>query len=355
MKRQGNLFEKVYDIENIKLAICMAAKGKRSRKNVQTVLDNLDYFAMKLQEMLMNREYEPTISKTKEIYCITQKKSRCVVVPDFYPDLCIQWALILQLEPIIQKGMYYYSCGSLPNKGIHFAKRHIEKWLTKDRRNTKYCLQLDIKKYFNSINCGFLKNMFRKKIKDANMLWLIDTIIDCQDKGVPMGYFTSTWFANFFLQELDHYIKEKLGIVYYVRYVDDMVLFGRNKKELHKARKLIAEFLKNIGLELKSNWQVYRVDKRAVDFLGYRYFRGYTLLRKSLALRIKRKVKRISKMKNPPYKNAAGIMSYLGWTKHCNAYNYYNKNIKPYLDMVKLKEVIRNESRKQQQTFCLSN
>lgn len=192
---------------------------------------------------------------------------------------------MLQLEPIIQKGMYYYSCGSLPNRGVHFAKKYLQKWIRNYTRNTKYCLQLDIKKFFNSINCGHLKNMFRRKIKDSNMLWLIDTIIDFQDKGVPMGFFRSTWFANFFLEWLDHYIKERLKVVYYVRYMDDMVLFGRNKKELYKARKLIAEYL----------WQVYRVDKRAVDFLGFRFFRNYTILRKSLALRIKRKVRRLSK------------------------------------------------------------
>lgn len=354
MKRQGNLFQKVYDIDNIKLAICMAAKGKKSRRGVQEILDDLDFYAVRLQEMLMNKSFEPKSNRTKELYCVSSKKTRIVVVPEFYPDLCIQWALMLQLEPIIQKGMYYYSCGSLPNRGVHFAKKYVQKWIRNDKRNTKYCLQLDIKKFFNSIDCGHLKNMFRRKIKDSNLLWLIDTIIDFQDKGVPMGFFTSTWFANFFLEGLDHYIKERLKVVYYVRYMDDMVLFGRNKKELHKVRKLIAEYLEAIGLELKANWQVYRVDKRAVDFLGFRFFRSYTILRKSLALRIRRKVRRLSKMQNPPFRNCAGIMSYLGWTKHCNAYNFYNKYIKPYLDFDKIKEVIRNESRKQQQTRCLS-
>ena len=86
------------------------------------------------------------------------------------------------------------------------------------------------------------------------------------------GNYTSQWFANFYLQDLDHYIKEDLKIPYYIRYMDDMVLFHRNKKELHKARVKIEEFLKNEDLKLKENWQLFKTDSRPIDFLGYKFF-----------------------------------------------------------------------------------
>lgn len=81
------------------------------------------------------------------------------------------------------------------------------------------------------------------------------------------GNFTSQWFANFYLQDLDHYIKEKLKIKYYLRYMDDMLLFGRNKKELHKCRGLVDEYLHKEGLRLKENWQLFKTDSRPIDFL----------------------------------------------------------------------------------------
>lgn len=144
------------------------------------------------------------------------------------------------------------------------------------------------------------------------------------------GNFTSQWFANFYLQDLDHYIKEQLHVKYYIRYMDDMVLFGRNKKELHKIKFSIDDFLKPEGLKLKDNWQLFKVDSRPLDFLGYRFYRGYTTLRRSNFLRIKRRVKKIVKRGYLRLTDAYSIVSYHGWLSHCDSFNYRNKYIKPY-------------------------
>lgn len=157
------------------------------------------------------------------------------------------------------------------------------------------------------------------------------------------GNFTSQWFANFYLQDLDHYIKEQLHVKYYIRYMDDMVLFSRNKKELHKIKDLIDKFLENEGLQLKENWQLFKVDSRPLDFLGYRFYRGYTTLRRSNFLRIKRRVKKIVKRGYIRLTDANSIISYHGWLSHCDSFNYRNKYIKPYnITLKKCKGVIRN-------------
>lgn len=161
------------------------------------------------------------------------------------------------------------------------------------------------------------------------------------------GNFTSQWFANFYLQDLDHFIKEKMKVKYYLRYMDDMVLFGRNKKELHKIKYAIDEFLKPEGLKLKDNWQLFKVDSRPLDFLEYRFYRGYTTLRRTNFLRIKRRIKKISKKRKLTFKDASAVISYTGWLKHCDSYNFNQKYVKPYVDLNKCKGVIRNESRKQ--------
>lgn len=166
-------------------------------------------------------------------------------------------------------------------------------------------------------------------------------------KGCLFGNYTSQWFANFYLQDLDHYIKEQLKVPYYIRYMDDMVIFHRNKKELHKMKDEIEKFLQREGLKLKENWQLFKVDSRPIDFLGYRFYRGYTTLRRSNFLRIKRRAKRISKKEKLNYHDAAAMLSYSGWLKHCDSYNYTQKYVKPYINYKKCKEVIRNASREQ--------
>ena len=123
-------------------------------------------------------------------------------------------------------------------------------------------MKLDIKKYYPHIDKDVLKSKFRKKIKDASTLWLIDCIIDSHSEGLPIGNYTSQWWANFYLQDLDHFIKEELHTKYYLRYMDDMTLFSNNKKQLHKARKAISEFIKPMGLTLKENWHINSTDTK---------------------------------------------------------------------------------------------
>lgn len=164
------------------------------------------------------------------------------------------------------------------------------------------------------------------------------------------GNYTSQWFANYYLQDLDHYIKEDLKVPYYLRYMDDMVLFHRNKKELHKIKNKIEEYLKFEELTLKENWQLFKLESRPLDFLGYRFYRGYTTLRKSNFLRIKRRIKRISKKSSLNYKDASATLSYVGWLKHCDSYNFKEKYVKPYIDLKKCKGVVKFENRRKFKT-----
>ena len=170
-------------------------------------------------------------------------------------------------------------------------------------------------------------------------------------KDYLFGNFTSQWFANFNLQDLDHYIKEQLKVKYYIRYMDDMVLFHRNKKELHKIRIKIEEFLKKEDLKLKGNWQLFKTESRPLDFLGYRFYRGYTTLRRSNFLRIRRRLKKISKKKELDVKDAAAVISYRGYLKHANSYNYQQKYVRNTVPIKKCKEVIKNASRKYNKTY----
>lgn len=346
MKRKGNIYKSIVEKENIKFAILNAARRKMKRNNVQKVMNNIDKYVDNIQNMLINKSYTPSPYQEVKIQDGVRKKERIIFKPCFYPDQIVHWSLMLQIEEILKKGLYDYCCASIRGRGLLYGVKYIRKIIVRDRKNTKYCLKLDIKKFYPSINKEILKKKFRKVIKCGDTLDLIDLIIDSSKSGVPIGNYTSQWFANFYLQDLDHYIKEKLKVPYYVRYMDDMVLFHRNKKELHKIRIAIQDFLNKEDLKLKENWQLFKLDSRPLDFLGYRFYRGYTTLRRANFLRIKRRVKRVFKKQKINYEDASAIISYCGWLKHCNSYNYRQKYIRPYISIKKCKEVVSNESRK---------
>lgn len=345
MKRIGYIFEKIHDKDNIKQAIMKASLGKRDRRYVKKILNNIDYYANEVSNLIREQRYIPSPYTIKTIKDGSSGKVRTIFKPKFYPDQIIHWALILQIESIVMKGMYEYCCGSVPGRGTSLGQKTLRKWLDNDYKGTKYCLKMDIKKYYPSVNNEVLKSMFRKKIKDNKCLWLIDTIID-SNEGLPIGNYTSQWFANFFLQELDHYIKEDLGAKYYIRYVDDLVILGSNKRKLHKIKLELDKYLGKLDLKIKENWQVFRVSKRPIDFLGFKFYYNKTILRKRTALRIRRRINKISKKPTLNYKDACAIVSYWGWIKRSNSYNFYMKHVYPKVSVNIARRVISYHGKK---------
>ena len=342
MKRIGNIYPKICDKNNIKMAIMCASKGKTNRKNVKKIIDNIDYYVDKTYDLLINKNFQASSYEKKEIIDGVKNKKRIIYKPRFFPDQVIHWCLMLQIENILKKPMYYYSCASIKGKGVKLASVYIKKILRQDFKNTKYCLKIDITKYFPSIDKEILKSKIRNVIKCKNTLWQIDEIIDSCEQGIPIGNYTSQWFANFYLQKLDHFIKEELHVKCYVRYMDDIVIFHSNKKKLHSIKKEIEKVLNEDNLSVKPNWQIFKTDSRPLDFLGYKFYRFHTELRSSLALRIKRRVKKIYKKKYITIKDAGSIISYYGWIKSSNSRNFYLKNVKKYIDINECKKVIRN-------------
>lgn len=297
-----------------------------------------------IQHLLITKTYKPSKYIEKTIKEGSKQKERKISIPKFYPDQIIQWAVLLQTIPYFSKGMYVFTCGSVPNKGTSYAKRYVGRWLHNDFKGTRYCLKLDVHHFYQSINHGCLKETLKHKFKDEKLLKLFYLIIDSVEEGLPIGNVTSQWLANFYLQGLDHYIKEKLHAKYYVRYMDDMVILGSNKRKLGKMKVAIEQYLNNIGLELNSKWQKFKTDSRGIDFLGYRFFHYKTILRRSIMLRISRKVRKVYKKKSYSKHNCMSIISYLGWIKHSNSYKLYQKWIKPYINVKRMKGVIRREN-----------
>lgn len=358
MKTHKHLMEQISSEENIRKAILNASKRKRNRKDVKEVLDNIDYHVKTIQRILNNGSYTANIDNVCIVNEGTHHKVRRIRKPHFKYDQIIHHCIIQVLEPLLTAPMYEYSCGSIPTRGAHYGKKRIEKWLRKDIKNTKYVFKMDIKHFYESVDKEILKAMLRKKIKDWRALELIEKVIDSCEKGLPLGNYTSQWFANFMLTPLDHYIKEQLHAKYYIRYMDDIVIFGGNKKQLHKMHRAIENYLKErLNLRIKENWQVFRFEYRGkgrpLDFMGWKFYREKTILRKSIFIRIMRKAKKVGK--RTTIKGAQGMVSYMGYIKHTDSYGIYRDYIRPYVNIGKLKKFIAKRTKGERSRQNASN
>lgn len=328
MKRHGDLWGDVIDIKNIRLAHKNAKKGKKNYNGVQMVEEDREYYLEKVQQMLKNKSFTTADYKTFKVF---EPKEREIFKLPYYPDRIVHHAVMNVMQPIWDKIFIYDVYSAIPGKGIHAAIERLDKFL-RNKEETKYCLQFDIASFYPSVDHDILMNLIKRKIKDSDLLWLLDDIVHSPagDKGIPIGNYTSQYFANIYLNWFDHFVKHNLKEKYYIRYADDGIILNKDKGRLHQVWRYIEEYLdEKLNLELNPKTQIYPVDDRGIDFLGYRTFRDKTLLRKRTAKKFKRKIREIRENYEElkPDEIVSSIMSYVGWIKHCNGFNLIKKYI----------------------------
>lgn len=364
-KSVNNLYKPMLEHGNVEKKFHTAARGKSNRPDVAAILnpDNIQTHVNMVIEQLSNtapegydvpfpeRAWKPTNHGKVRINEGTTKKARDIEKPRYNYEQVVHHIVVSACYEIFMQGMYEFSCGSVPHRGAHYGKKYIEKWIKTDGKNCKYILKMDIRHFFESVDHGVLKEWLAKKIRDKRMLHILNLIIDGAGnpagddrkdvKGLPLGFYTSQWLANFMLQPLDHYIKEELRAVHYIRYMDDMVVFGRNKKELHRMQQSIALFLRDrFNLEMKGNWQVFRFE--------YVERKKRTILRESIMLSCTRKVNRVSKKDVITWYDATAILSYMGYLTHTDTYEMYLQRVKPHVNVKKLKKIVSKHSKREE-------
>lgn len=229
------------------------------------------------------------------------------------------------MEPIWTKIFIRQTYSCIKNRGIHNVAHDLKKVLNKHPEDTIYCLKMDIKKFYPSINHDILYNIIKRKIKDQNLLDILKNIIYSVE-GVPIGNYLSQFFANLYLTYFDHWVKEELKCKYYFRYADDIIILSSNKNLLRNVLITIKLYLKlHLDLQLKQNYQIFPVDSRGIDFVGYRFYHTHTLLRKSIKNRMFKLIykKECNKISTDNLKRK--LQSYFGWLKYCNSKNLLNK------------------------------
>lgn len=315
MKRKGNLYDVVASRGNVRRAIWNAAKGKHHSAEVSVVLADIDIHVEELHAALSAGTYRHgpyTIFKKK-----CGVKDRIIYKASFYPDRVVHHCIVNVMQPLWLKQIIRDTYGSIPGRGVHDAARRIKRALTNEPE-TRYALKLDIAKFYPSINHGAMMAAIERKLKDKRLIALIADNVNSTD-GLALGSYTSQWLGNIMLDELDHRCKEALRLPYYFRYCDDILVLAADKATLHSTLSYIRDYLAGIGLRLKSNYQIYPVAARGIDFLGYRFFHGYTLMRKRIVKQFQRKL-------NGDCEAAIAAMpSYYGWFKHANTYRLTHK------------------------------
>jgi RNA-directed DNA polymerase len=285
MKTYKNLYEKVYHMGNLIISWRRARKHKTTKSYViefeKIMLKNLFI----LQYELKNKTYKPIPLKT---FILRDPKTRKISKSDFR-DRVIHHALCRVIEPIFQKAFIYDSCANIKGKGNLFALKRFDLFkrkITKNNTKKAYVLKADIKHYFDEVNHEVLLNIIKRKINDDNILWLVKQILNnfnskTEGKGMPLGNLTSQFFANVYLNELDYFVKHQLKAKYYIRYVDDFVIPHNSKEQLEVWKDNIDNFLKKeLKLELHPQKSKIISISRGVDFVGFRNFYYFRLLRK---------------------------------------------------------------------------
>lgn len=328
VKRQGNLWADVCSMENIKLAYTNARKGKTHRIDVLKMDRDPMPYLIRIREMLISHTFK---SSEYRMFVIRENgKERNVADLPFFPDRIVHWALMQVIEPIIMRNLIDQTYAALPGRGSHQALGKLKDYLKND--DAEYCLKMDIRKFFPSIDKGVLMRKLGRRIKDEDVLRLCSKIIhEYPHPGLPIGNYTSQFFANFYLSDLDHYMKESYHCKYYLRYMDDIIILGWSKRWLHRARRRIASIIGPWGLEIKGSWQVFPIDDRGVDFVGYRTFKRFCLLRKRTKVRMIRAMDRLHDKLAGGAKldchDLGCLSSYRGCLMHCDGWRLGLKTV----------------------------
>jgi retron-type reverse transcriptase len=325
MKRYGNLFQKIVEPGNIYLGYVRARKGKTWQDTIKVFEDDLENNLECIRTSLASCTF--TTSKY-ETFTIYEPKRRIIYKLPFNPDRIVQHALMNIVEPIWESFFIDDSYACRINKGIHAGSRRTMEFIRKVGK-CGYCLKMDVSKFYPSISHNILFEIIQHKIKCKSTLQLLKDIVYSIAGGynVPVGNYTSQWFGNLYLNELDQFVKHKLKAKRYIRYCDDFIILDQEKKHLHSIATSIEDFLiDRLNLKLSKN-RIFPV-RQGIDFLGYRHFYNYILLRKSAVKRIKRRVKELPEMltskKISPLQFQSSIASTQGWLRWCNSFNLSN-------------------------------
>ncbi len=284
MKRKNNLYQEICKIENIILAFNEVCRNTKNKKKVQNYKQYKSIYISRIFNVLNNKNYK--VGKYN-IFTIYEPKERRIVSQNLQDKVINHLVARYMLYPAIMPCLIDQNVASRKGKGTRKGLEYASIYNTKCKIKYKnyYILKFDISKFFASIDQEILKEKIKKRIKDKDALDIVFKIIDSEEQGLGIGSMTSQCLAIFYLNDLDHFIKEKLKIKYYIRYQDDGLIFHESKEYIKFCFKEIKEFLNKEHLKLNNKSRIYRNTNNFI-FLGRNRKGKYSKYRN-----IKRKIK----------------------------------------------------------------
>lgn len=328
-KKLYNVYWLLYTCENLCRAQYMAQKGKGDHSDIKRfnehILENMDA----LWAMLRYETYQPGEYRVKKIY---DPKERDIMIAPFFPDRIIHHCIINVLGQHWTHIFIEHTYSCIKGRGTHKCMLDVRHALKRDKRGTRMCLKTDIKKCYDNIDHAALKLIIRITIADEQLLRLLDKIIDSngKEKGLPIGNYTSQYLANLYFAYFDHWVVEELAALvrlkfgcklYYFRYMDDMVFLAESSVALHFVLDMAGLYLAaELKVEFKHTWQIFPVDDRSIDYVGFKQNHYGVLMRKSILLRFYKKSIKVAR--NNPIRDQQDIKhlfpSEYGWALRCS-------------------------------------
>ena len=337
-KRRAKLDAKLEDkltIEAIYRAHCRARKGKTTRSSVVDVDLRPMIYVTHILNVLRDGIYIP--SRFRE-FTVTDPKKRLVLALPYVDRIVHQWLIEEFIKPYYLPRFIKDSYACIPGRGSHAAVKCIQGYMRdmRQRQGKYYIVKMDISKYFYNIDRDVLFKILKRVITNQQLLDLLHTIIFSDEArvGIPIGNYTSQYFANIYLNELDQYCKHNLGVKYYVRYMDDFILLAPNKRKARRWYRAIQRYAEGY-LHLKLNPKsCFYPSSHGLDFVGYKIMNNCLHLRQ----RSKRKLNNIIWNYQHDYTTEAdfvtSIAAWLGHAGHANAKTYIRKRLWSYRNML---------------------
>lgn len=391
-KRVGYIYQRMDDREFIRRCIRIGTRDskKRRRKDVRKVLKNEDRYIDRMLEIVQQRKFKPRYPLMRMIWDQSSEKWRETWRVPFFPDGLMHIMVCQAMMDVFMRGMSPWSCSSIPERGGTRVRKRLRHAMQDRPKQSAYAGEMDVKNYYGSIPQDKLMAALERKIKDKEFLLLIALCVTCEqislqetlDKGyawrditrgrvgIFIGLYIDQWLANYYLEPVDRIILAHPGVKFTTRHMDNIVIAGQNKKELHSARKTIEQALNSLGLRMKDDWQIYRTTftkkaqrrremmtdrqrqlrhPRMIAAVGYRFGHNHIGIRKRNFLRLtrqcRRALKRIEAGKPISFQLASGLLSRIGQLKHCDSHNIRTKYVDP-IGIKNLKEVVRYESKR---------
>ena len=319
MKRYGNLWDKICSRSNLEIAANNALHNKKLTKERNYFIKNRDKLLSQLEENLINQTYNFSFLKYFTVY------ERIIHHSPFYPDKIIHHALMNVCRPLFIEKFTFDSYGSIKGRGLQLANKKLKNAIR--NKDFKYYLQIDIKKFYQSIDHDVCKQMIRRVIKCQPTLNMFDKMIDIHDEGLAIGVYPSSYIANLVLSKIDHWVKEVKRVKYYFRYMDDIVILTHDLKETKQLLNEITVEINKLKLNVKNNVRI-APTTYGIDFIGYKFYPTHTLLRKRIKLKFKKITLKLFKHKNDDKYFKRKTASHYGWCKHANCKNLLRKTLK---------------------------